>query len=740
MHTQQRQQRIFLAVVLAAFFACRFTADATLTPAGTGITNVANVVYTTAEGTFTGTSNTVTTITQNAPSLSVVSSGNQNNITPAMIVVDTFTLTNTGNNTAASNVFSLDAVAAFTGTGSPTLLGYTLTGSTCIVTAPCGTTTAENALAGMTGAGPITVGVVYQLASTATVGQTVTTTLHAEITYQIVASQVAATSSDTTGTETDTSVVDARLDVQTSVVSPGSVGANIVWTVKANNGGGNPALGLLSAKAALSSVPTLAGVVLFVPVPTFSSVPLVLQGAPTLTPGTLSPSAAATLYYNPAQCSTSPVSGWTVTYNSSAGCMAVYVSGGTGGQELPSATGGSSGAGTSLGTPQITLAFTTAPPGAAGGGVANSVSLISSSAVGGAVWTSTGLAPILGQGVTMGTADAATASLLNGIQANTTPSSLIVAPGGASNVTSSQAFSTYSILIGPLGNAAATGAWSAGTFGYTSGTASNLLDFTFIDSGPLSSTNLGTNAAILPVGASGLTVPGAVQIKGTVQNLGNITDTVNLTVSTVGTWVVTFQCLNGASVTCGGGSANTCYTTNITATTAILGQATFGICATFTPGGTVTGLAPLDWTITATSVGNSGVSNTTHDVLYPGGVLVSFRSAVVSACAGAPALAPGCTITYSVTLVNEAPNPTAGTGSGNISVSPTGSAVVSENGTSGDNWGTNSNGLTAIPTFVSCAACTTTGVATNTSFTVTIPAADLGPQQTVTYTYAVILK
>lgn len=84
-----------LALLLVGGIAPAF---ATQTPAGTTITNTATANYTDNNGNaITATSNTVTTIVQNAPSLTNTNSGNQT-VAPNAAVTQTYTLTNTGNN------------------------------------------------------------------------------------------------------------------------------------------------------------------------------------------------------------------------------------------------------------------------------------------------------------------------------------------------------------------------------------------------------------------------------------------------------------------------------------------------------------------------------------------------------------------------------------------------------------------------------------------------------------------
>jgi hypothetical protein len=723
-----------------------------LTPAGTTISATAtNTFQDQGANNYSVTSNTVTVTVQNAPVLTVTAPTNQS-VTPAMIVVDTFSLANTGND---SGNFQLSTDAVFTGStaSGTTLKGYVY-GTNCTIAAPCTLAIVNNAsnlnAAGnvvTAGGAPITIGVEYQVGVSATLAQTVLTTLSANITYAAGTGTSQGTSSNVTAMPTDTLATDARLDVQTTVVNPTATstpGSYITWTVRANNGGANPALNLLSARAALGNVPAV-GVVLFVPMPVYSSTYLQLTGTPTLTTGTLSAGATAALYYNANPCSSHTTGGWSTGYAAASECLAVYVSGGSsGGAELPGVPSTTQAGSVTSGQAQITLSFTTTPPSGTGSGSANAVTLVATGAVGGVVWA-TGTFPILGQGVTMGAGDidAATASLLNPIESNATVSSGIIAPGGASNSIGSYAYASYSVSIGPYGQAQATGAWSGSTNpGYTTGTANSSNDFSFVDyDSSVPSINAATNYALAPSGNS-IANSGPVTINGTILNAGNLADSFNLTAGALTNWTATFQCYNALAAACGVGDLQfACHVGNITATPTVASSATYNICATFTPSANVTTLSALAWLITATSVGSSGVNNTTYDVLYPGGVLVAFRSAAVSLCPGAFTPAPGCTITYTVSIVNEAPIASAGTGAGNVSVTPSSSAVITENAAAtGNNWGTYSAGLKAVPTFISCTGCTTTGVATSKNFTVTIPSSDLAPQATATYSYAVVVN
>ena len=107
-------------------------------------------------------------------------------------------------------------------------------------------------------------------------------------------------------------------------------------------------------------------------------------------------------------------------------------------------------------------------------------------------------------------------------------------------------------------------------------------------------------------------------------------------------------------------------------------------------------------------------------------------------CCGSDAIS-GCTITYTVTMVNEAPIIAAGGGANNVSATST-SITVTENGAAANNlWAANTNGLIAVPTMGGgCGSCTTSGIIGSTNFTVTIPS--IPPQGTAIYSYAVVVK
>ena len=507
------------------------------TTAGTTISETVTATYQDASSSnYNSTSNTVTITVQNTPSLTVTVPSNQN-VTAGQIVVDTFTLTNTGNN---SGTFALSGDATFGGTATGTTLqGYVLAAApsgTCSVATPCNYTTlnAQGGMAGIAVNSTVTVGVEYTVSASASAAQTVQTTLSANIAYAATGSATAQTSGNRTGTPTDTLQADARLDIQASATSPGSTGANITWTITANNGGGYAAQDLLAAKTVFGAAAS--GIAIFIPLPAFNSTYLTLQSqpsAPTLNGATSG--AAATVYYNSTACSSSPTTGWATTGWAAAKCIAIYLSGGTGSVELPSATSGSSGAG-SVTTAQVTFSFSTNQPSGTGAGNANSVTLVANSAIGGNSWA-TGAIPIVGQGLTIGAStDAATASLISAIQSNTTASSGTTAPGGSSNSAGSNAYVSYALGNGPYGNPDVTG-WYPGASGTPS--ADNAHDYEALNVPCTNNSAYGVNGSSCTVGTN-------IILINTVKNEGNSTDTIQLTATAPSGWKVQLYNVTGS--------------------------------------------------------------------------------------------------------------------------------------------------------------------------------------------------
>jgi hypothetical protein len=487
------------------------------TAAGTSITNFMTVNYQDASSTnYSTISNTVTTLVSNAPSLAITAPAGQS-VTIGMIAVDTFTLTNTGN---GSGNFQIAADATFAGTTSGTTLnGYVLSSGPCAVTTPCSLATLETQMAALGASGvnaTLSVGVEYTVSgntSNVSIGQTVQSTLTANILYPLAGGVAQAISSNATSTSTDTAVADARLDLQETATQPSSGGATITWTVTANNGGGFAANDSLAVGGSSVGVN---GVFISVLLPTFLG-GSVLQSTPTCVLSGASSGATATLYY-------STGSGWSTTVPSPlsntvwVGCL---IHGGAGASELPSAPTGSNGAG-NVTTPQATLTYVTSQPSGAGSTTLNAVTSVANACMAGQAWA-TASKPALCPTIPLGTADAGGVALATQ-QANTTPSLGTIAPGGASNTAGSQAYvaptnSTNTGTAVYVGSDSATqGLWHAastpwtpyvyGSDGYTvlGGTSANPAYATVTLGGPYSSHTwaaLGTTVdARAPYGSS----------------------------------------------------------------------------------------------------------------------------------------------------------------------------------------------------------------------------------------------
>jgi len=714
------------SIVAASLFVCVASLPASAeTTAGTVISNTATATFTDGNGTSLGiTSNSVTVTVQNAPTLTVV--GSNQTVTAGMVVVDTFTLTNTGNTYAATAGFALPFDASFAGAAGATLDGYVLNGlatGTCSVATPCNLSTlnAQGNMASHRAGDSITIGVEYQVSATATSGQTVQTTLTANVTYSVLLGAQATTSANVSATPTDTVQTDARLDIEASATSPGSSGANITWTITANNGGGAAAQGLSSAMTLLAGSGSN-GIAIFIPVPSFGGTHLQLQAQPSSP--TLSGASAndqSAVYYNASPCSSHPTSGWSTTYSASAECLALFISNSSA-AILPSASSQSSGAG-SVTTAQISFSFTTNQPSGTGAGNANSVTLVASSAIGGTSWA-TGAVPILGQGLTVGsTTDAATATLLNNIQSNTTPSSGTTAPGGASNQAGSQQYASYQVLNGPYGVAGATG-WYPGASGSPSADTNH--DFTALNVAC-------TNNSSSSVNGASCTVATNIVVVNTVQNSGNLNDTVQLAATAPSGWTVQLYNASGCSgggsswPSCTQGSSLTSVSSaggTVSANVSLASNATLNYEVVFNAtSNSTTPFNAYTAEITATGQSGSGTgadTNNTFDTLYPGGV-VELQDGLSVSSSGCPAgaspappantVCPGGTVSFTVTYTNLCPS-AVGSNLGsepvfayNALYTQAGTLVVTDDGNaapagtpSANNWATYTFGLNAAPT------------------------------------------
>ena len=241
--------------------------------------------------------------------------------------------------------------------------------------------------------------------------------------------------------------------------TPTSSSSNITWTVVANNGGSFAARDLTTVKTFLGSPNP--GVMIVDKIPAYNSTTLTLVSA---TATTCPSGDTCTVYYS----ATGGSGSWSTTFSSTANYVAVLLSGGSGGVELPTNPAGSTGAG-AVTAPQVVISIVTAQPTGSGSANSNSVSNIANSVIGGNK-DSVNDVPVIAPTIAAGTFDATNPPLTN-VLANTTPSTGTTPPGGASNTISTQAYPQWVIYNGPFGNPAATG-------NYTGGTADNMHDFT----------------------------------------------------------------------------------------------------------------------------------------------------------------------------------------------------------------------------------------------------------------------
>lgn len=732
-----RAFRFALAIVacsLSPFVASRSSALAAATAPNVVISNTASATYQDGNGTsYTTNSNTVATTVQNAPSLTIAPPPSQN-VASGQIVVDTYTLTNTGN--AAGN-FSIPTGSPATVGSNGTFVGYVIAGTSCTTAAPCSLAAAQSALAGLTAtpvAGTLTIGVEYSVVTNPTGTLTVPTTLTATITQPAAGSAPAATSASVTATVTDVIAPQARLDLQKSVTDPTSATADIAFTIVGNNGGAFAATDLASVKQLLGA--PASGVLVTDLIPQFGGVPLALDTAPAAAPSVAlngaSAGTTATLYYS---TSASGAQGsWSTSYVAGDYYIGVLLSGGSGGVELPSKPGGSTGAGSvTAATAQITLKFATFQPSGAGSANAGSIKNIANSVIGGNPGA-TGITPIIGPFAGSGEADSANPpTSITGALLNTTSSSSTSPPGGASNTVVSQAFASNSVLNGPLNFPGTVGYDPAASNNATA--ASNNLDFTalgFVCANGAAINN-GTFQCTIPT--SGLTLP------GTYQNTGNSADTLAIAVTAPPNLTAQIYTATGcaSSITtlsatgCSKGTALTGVSTSGGTVSGTLGsiasQATGNYLVVYLPAvpGT-TAVAPfvaLDSTVTVSgSQGSSATSdkNDTHFDLYPGGAIQLTKSqAVVTNCPSgstgqtANAPCPGGTLTYTLAYANLAPaasfaggtyagtEPAFATNAMTTAGSGAGLFTITEDGTGadpnapGNNWATYTNGLSAAP-------------------------------------------
>lgn len=302
------------------------------TAPGTNITNNATATYQDASGnTYNTTSNTVTTIVQNAPTIAeVVAAGTS--YAPGQVVSDAFTITNQGNAAGffqvsgngyavngSTGVFSTVTAATIGGTdssfgtlgGGPTSSAGCGSGASSYAVSVGGgaltycdnVTDLNTYLAGQnipaysnTTADTIVVTVYYTIANNATTSgsPTITSTLNANIQYAAVSGAAQEVSAVSTSTSANTIVADANINQYKAATQCASTPCtpstdnkgDLTYTISATNGGAKDAKDLTSVKTLLSSIwssvnggANSGGVLLSDKIPQFNSTPLTLSNA-----------------------------------------------------------------------------------------------------------------------------------------------------------------------------------------------------------------------------------------------------------------------------------------------------------------------------------------------------------------------------------------------------------------------------------------------------------------------------
>jgi len=644
------------------------TPVAAATDAGTAISVTVNVTYVDPNANnYSGNSNTIVTVVQNAPTLTNVGSSGQTTV-PGQVRTDSFTLTNTGNNASGSpGYFQVDSGSSSLSGAGATITGYTYTynGSTSssYSTISALNTALSSVNIAETGATSILViNVTYSIPTSAT-PTSISDTLAANVTYPGGGSGgtawSASTSADATTAITDTVVNDARLDLALSYSQDGTTGA-ITYTIKANNGGSTGTADLQVAKSLLGA--SNKGVLIVNKIPQFAGTPLTVSG--TLSVSTTSGNGYAATNWQ--IYTTSSATGAAGTWSTAAAVntaatipagttyVALYLTGGASGIELAADASGSTGA-NAVTAPAVTMTYTVGQPTGNGSGDAGAVQNIVN-----ALWgDNQPTEHVLGPGIPTLTADSTTTSTITttgqGLNNTVSPPGSGYA-NGASNLVLNQALGATGVLTGPCctaANAAATGSYD----GSVSATSNN--DFTAVGFTPSSfiGVNSGTVAGT-PVGNTTGSSVSNIKVENGVENTGNASATVTLSATaptSPGGWTVGLYTNNagapGSLLT--GASVGATSTGTIT----VASGTTTPYWAVYTAPSGVTTYTRYDATITATS---GGSTNSTHNEMYPDYVAVTTTASVpangcpsgMSLTPPAAGVCPGGTIQYVIDYRN----------------------------------------------------------------------------------------
>jgi len=712
--------RIFVAL---AVFATSVTVGVTTqsaqpvqaaTAPNTTIQNTASATYTDANNvTYTTQSNTVTTLVGNAPTMTVTTNNGASvgttTVTAGQIITDTYTLTNTGN---AAGTFAVTA-AGVSGAGndnaSTSSVAYIFNATSYASTALLN---AAISSAGATAVnGTITVGVQYTLSATPTnVPGAVTTGLTSNVTYPTAGGATTQTSANASNTYNDTVQSDARLDLQKTSSQGGSSPYDITYTIKANDGGNFPAKALSAALNNALGFPNALGCAIIVDhVPTYGGNPPVINGTPaiTATAGTNGYPASGTttaIYYT---TNATGSAGWTTTKPGNPAWVAVFETVTAGTTCLNSNPGSTAG---TVASPAITLSFVVPQPSGPGSGNAGAYINIANGIVGDNQPTE----HILGPGLPAGTADTGSATPVTTAGQGFENTTSEAGPSGASQTTSDKAHQAAAVLNGPTAvtystaNLQTSAGWTGSYDGVVTTNTSD--DFTEASLTPASFTSINSGTVAGTPNGNTYSSTATVNVANALYNSGNIDDSFTVVATApTGGWLVQLYPDNAGHTGPGAAAYAGCTSPAATCTTTIAltsGQA-IQYWAVYTSPSGAQAFVRNDGSIVATSVATPAQTNTTHNEIYTGFVVLTKSVAVTSngcppgVSPPAGGACPGGVLTYSLDYRNiaVAGNGTEVANSGLFLATKPGTLILSEDGAAiGNTWAANTNGLNAAAT------------------------------------------
>jgi hypothetical protein len=240
-------------------------------------------------------------------------------------------------------------------------------------------------------------------------------------------------------------------------------------------------------------------------------------------------------------------------------------------------------------------------------------------------------------------------------------------------------------------------------------------------------------------------VPSNIQIPNTVENTGNVSDMITISVTVPSGWtaqIFTTTCSTSGSTPANAGcgtlvSVSTAGATTTSSPLQLAAGAMQDFVVQYNDNSNVTPFVCVDAAVTAT--GSTGDANTTHNDLYPGGVIEIMTASTTSNCpsGGSLTVCPGGLIQYVTTYTNVAPAASVGIG-GNHGTEPAFAYAALEVGTSltitsdgsGAGWAANTFGLDGAQVVGSASAIPTASDPGNTQITAYMGCPDSCAQST----------